>query len=186
MVLCPLIFTSCKKDNDINSKLSMLESDNYFPLSVGNYWKLDYIPRRTIDKTEQLDGINYYRMISEYDTAYYRKSTDGKVYSRTKSTNEILKFDLKASVGDTWTYKVGNSEYTWDVTLTSKTDTIKLNNCTFNNCYRFYYDIPQLADEEYVVWLAPGVGFVEEFYLGGTADRKKILKASINNIEIEF
>lgn len=183
-----MLNVSCKKDNDndIDSKLRMLDSNDYFPLHIGNSWSLDFIPERTISKVENLDGKDYYRLTSEYDTVFYRKSSDGKVYSRTKTTNEILKFDLNANVGDTWTYKSDKSNYTWNVTLTSKSEAVELNSYTFHNCYRFYFDVPQLADEELIILLAPGVGFVEEVYLGGTSDRKILKQVKISGIEIQF
>jgi len=74
----------------------------------------------------------------------------------------------------------------WYATLTSKTDTIHLDNYTFYNCYRFFFDIPMMADDEHVIWLAPDIGFVEETYFGGTADRKKLEAVQIDGVQIEF
>jgi hypothetical protein len=77
-------------------------------------------------------------------------------------------------------------DHAWHVTLFSKDDTVKTGDYTFLNCYRFLFDIPEMADEERVVWLAPGIGFIEEFYPGGTADRKVLTKARIDDVEIAF
>lgn len=182
-----VIITSCEKDNgDINSRIDLLDDNDYFPLHAGDYWELDFIPKRTIVGEIEINGVDYFQQNSEYDTIFYRKTSDGKVYQKTKTGNAILKFDLNAEIGETWTYKFDDSDFIWNATLTSKSETIELDNHTFSNCYRFYFDVPQLADEEHIKWLAPGVGIIEEAYLGGTADRKKLNKAGINGVEIQF
>ena len=181
------MLTSCEKDkSDLDSKIDLLDSNDYFPLHTGDYWELDFIPKRTIDKEIEIDGIDYFQQNSEYGTIFYRKTSDGKIYQKTETGNEILKFDLNAEIGKAWTYKFDGSDFIWNATLTSKNETIELDNHTFFNCYRFYFDVPQLADEEHIIWLAPGVGIVEEASFGGTADRKKLNKAGINGVEIHF
>lgn len=73
-----------------------------------------------------------------------------------------------------------------ECTLISKTESIELNSSTLNNCYRFYFDIPEVADEEHVVWLDPVIGIVEEAYFGGILERRKLSKAKIDGVEVEF
>jgi hypothetical protein len=187
-----LLFTvSCKKDAVFNS------GKDYFPLNVGNYWELSFRGTRTIDQIVNLDGKDYYRMVSvtvwpngstTKDTVYYRKTADGKVYQRDKNTSEILKFDLTASKGKMWHYTTENPIYPlpWNATLQNKTDTVVVNNNTLENCYRYYFDYPQTADEESAIWLAPGIGVVREEWIGGPANRIAITKARINGILKEF
>lgn len=189
-----LILASCVKDAVVDS------SQDYFPLQVGNFWELSIVGTRTIDQTVTLDGKDYYRMVSvrvwpngttSKDTAFYRKSSDGKVYQRgTKSTDEILKFDLTAVVGQPWSYAKDPTRsfnpHPWNVTLNSNIDTTVVKNYTIENCYRYYFDLLQMADDEYNVWLAPGIGIVRERYSGGTPDRIAIKRARINGIERVF
>jgi hypothetical protein len=189
-----VLLASCVKDAVTSTSV------DYFPLQVGNYWNLSSIGTRSIDTIVSLNGINYYRMvhvqvgptgITSRDTTFYRKTTDGKVYERgTKSTDEILKFDLGANSDQTWTYAkdptISINTYPWNATLKSVIDTVQLGNNTIRNCYRYYYDIPQGADEETTIWLAPGIGFVKEFYSGGTIDRKSLTKVRINGIVRQF
>lgn len=185
VILSLLLFISCNKD-DIDSKINMLDTSDYFPLNIGDYHKLDFTPKRTIEKVVEIDGIEYFQQNSDYDTLFYRKTSDGKIYQKTKIQNEVLKFDLNAETGTSWNYKFDGSELIWNATLTSKNETIKVDNYTFENCYEFYYDIPQLADEEHIIRLAPGVGIVEEVYLGGSADRIIIREVKIHGVEIQF
>jgi len=182
-----IINISCEKEKENNpdTKLASIKGAGYLPLEVGNYWKLSNISDKMIDKVVNIGGNDYYRLISE-DTSYLRKTEDEKIFERTKSSDEVLKFDLSAEVGQTWTYKHDNLDNTWYATLSSKNDTIKLDNYTFYNCYRFYFDVPLMIDEEHVIWLAPDIGFVQECYLGGSGDKIKLEKVIINGIDIEF
>jgi len=115
LIICILLSVSCekKKDNNIDSSLDLLTDKGYSPLQVGNYWHLSYLPERRIDTTEEIEGVAYYRMLSDQDTLYYRKSENGKIFRRTKDSDEIVKFDLSAEVGETWTYSSSNSGMVW-------------------------------------------------------------------------
>jgi hypothetical protein len=55
----------------------------------------------------------------------------------------------------------------------------------FENCYKFSYDIAPLADDEHLIWLAPGVGFIEENYSGGNG-QNTLTEVRINGVAIEF
>ncbi len=180
------VFISCENEDDIGSKLELLDNEDYFPLHLGNFWELTKIPKMTIDTNETLDGKNYFRMVTAFDTVYYRKTTDGKVYERTKASDEILKFDLSANADDTWTYHDETFEEGWHVTLVSKTETVELDGVTFENCYRFYFDVPSWADEAHSIWLAPGIGIIEQSFAYGTAGGKVLEKAKIDGVELEF
>jgi hypothetical protein len=171
-------------------------SKDYFPLQVGNYWEFSPYWTDSIDKIEKLDGNDYYRMVSAdcktrsyLDTVYYRKTADGKVYKRSKrTTGDILKFDLAAQVGQTWNYILPGpyQSLPWNATLKSNTDIIPLGNDTIINCYRYFFDIPQMADEEECWLLAPGIGFVVKNNYNGWLGGYKLKKVRINGIVREF
>jgi hypothetical protein len=176
-----MLFTSCQKSLQTGN----LDGD-YFPLQVGNYWEFNFIGTKTIDEIVTLDGKEYFRMVSAYstfrDTTYYRKTSDGKVYSRKLKTAEGLMYDFRAEVKDSW--KNG------DMTITlNKIDGEKdLGTLKLKNCYVFYQD-PKLswADDEYIWWFAPGIGFVYYYALGGVYNQNYILKKSrINGVETTY
>jgi hypothetical protein len=189
-----VLLASCVKDTVLPAAV------DYFPLQVGNYWVLSFGGTSTIDQIVTLNGIDYYRMIHVQvwpnssitkDTAFYRKTADGKVYQRgTKSSDEILKYDFGAASGQTWTYAIDPTTtfnpHPMNVTLVSISDTVRLGNDTIRSSYRYYYDVPQTADEETIVWLAPGIGIVKKVYLGGTSDRIALTKAMINGVVKQF
>jgi hypothetical protein len=184
--------------NEISFKTNNLSipSADYLPLQVGNYWELgDKVTTLTmlIDKIETLSGIDYYRLLLNHkDTLYFRKTADGKVYERGKSATEVLKFDFSVSQGDSWSYAIDpestdalSARFPWNVTFQSKVDTVQRSNYTFQNCYRYYYDQVQEADEEYFWCLAPGIGFVKQTGTGwGISIRVK--KVIINGVEIDY
>ena len=70
--------------------------------------------------------------------------------------NASIKFNFSANVNETWNYN------SYDAKLVSKTDTIIINDKKIYNCFQFYYDVPIMVDEEYSIWLAPGIGFIQE------------------------
>lgn len=179
-----ILFSSCEEeDNDVVLKINSLDQNDYFPMHLGNYWDFSFTSDRFMDITELIDGIYYYRVVTEHDTVFYRKTVDGKVYEKTKRSNEILKFDLNADEGDVW---ICDSENMMNASLISKNETIILDNHTFKNCYKYFFDSPQLVDEEYFIWLAPGVGFIEIQYLGGASTRILLKNVIINGVEIQF
>lgn len=156
LVLISLFFLSISCSKNTDSELNPgSTSDDYFPLETGNYWQWQYFPKIEVIQTKELAGKIYFAMASVNDTVYYRKENN-KVYSRTKNTNEALVFDLGAKVNDTW---ISNS---YTVKLVSKTDSIRIGNTLYTHCYSFFFDIPQIADEEYMIWLAPGIGYIQK------------------------
>lgn len=92
--------TSCSKDKgNIEPNIDILDLTDYFPLHIGNYWELDFLPKRTIAEVKEFDGIYYFQQNSQNDTIFYRKTYDVKVYQKTKGKDEIIRFDLNAEVG---------------------------------------------------------------------------------------
>lgn len=160
-----IFFLSACKEN----KVSLEGLDNfYLPLAVGNYWKIDKVNTRTITETKVFDQKTYYAITSSYDTSYVRNEGD-KIVEYYKGKTSV-RFDLTADVNATWKYR----DYV--VKLTSKTDTITIGGEAIKNCYRFYFDIPAMADDEHAIWLAPGIGFIQQECYGECIGGKNKLK----------
>ncbi|RYU94698.1 hypothetical protein [Emticicia agri] len=156
--------SACKED-----KISLEGLDNvYLPLAVGNYWKIDGVNTRTITETKVFDQKTYYAITSSYDTSYVRNEND-KIIEYYKGKTSV-RFDLTAAVNATWQYR----DYT--VKLISKTESITIGGQTIQNCYRFYMDIPAMADDEHAIWLAPGIGFIQQECYGECIGGKNKLK----------
>jgi len=146
-----LLFSSCSKEEFHSG------SSDYFPLSTGNYWELGNRIRYEVIKEEELKGKKYFLMSMGYDSTWYRVDNE-KVYaiqSRTEHLDEQLMFDFTAREGDSWAF----SDYT--VTLQGTEEKITFQGRVVRNCYLFFVDNPRMADEEYWVWLAPGIGFIQ-------------------------
>ena len=163
-MIVSLFLSACKEN-----KVSLEGLDNfYLPLAVGNYWKIDGKDTRTVTETKVFDLKTYYAITTSYDTSYVRNE-GGKIVEYYKGKTSV-RFDLTADVNDTWQY----GDY--KVTLTSKTETITIGGQKIKNCYRFYFDVPYMADEEHAIWLAPSIGFIQQECLGYCAGGKNKLK----------
>jgi hypothetical protein len=145
-----LYLLSCNKEDE-----KMTLTNNYLPLKSGNYWQLDYTDREEIVGTKIINNKTYYLLQYQNDTSYYRIEND-KIFVIENNQNESVKFNLRANVNDTWNYN------SYKVKLTSKTDIITINGHKIINCYQFFFDVPVMVDEEHSIWLAPGIGFIQE------------------------
>jgi hypothetical protein len=174
-----LILSSCKKE--VTNKVPV--TGDYLPMQVGNYWEIQDFTKYNITGTKIIDFKTYYIFVQQNDTSYYRNDNN-KIYVRRSNTNESVKFDLTANTGETWEFKDGGTS--WNVTLTSKTDTITINNTKIPNCYNFFLDLPQAVDDEHAIWLAPGIGFINMTCGFCAYPSLKLQKARINNTEITF
>lgn len=143
---------------------SAADSNNYFPLAIGAAWKIKSRPLREITDIDTINGKVYYLMESDSgpfsDSIYYHITKEGDVYDSLPRFPSGLLFNMQAAVGETYTW-TGD----WQVTLESKTDTVRLGHYSITDCYRFYIDHLPTADDEYRVYLAPGLGFVQEDYV---------------------
>lgn len=149
-IIACLLLNACK---DEVIPLNELTND-YLPLAVGNYWNLDKYGLRKITETKVFDDKTYYAITQSHDTAYVRNEGD-KIIEYDGGKTSVM-FDLTADANDTWQYR----NYT--VKLISKTEAITLGKQEFKNCYQFYFDIPAAADDERTIWLAPGIGFIQQ------------------------
>lgn len=164
---------SCEKDE----KAITLSSD-YLPLEIGNYWQLDHSEKKEVVSKTILDGKDYYLLRYLNDTSYYRVENN-KVYVIEHTDKESLKFNLSARVNATWNY------HSQTVKLVSKTDTIVINNKKIANCYHFYFDNPIWVDDEHSIWLAPGIGFIQEQCGECPYPFRKLDKAKISGLETD-
>ncbi len=163
---------SCE-NNDIGRQWS------YLPLETGNYWTFSNSFKREITGTEKVHGKEYFVMVSSGDTSFLR-TTKNKVLvlkPGQSSKEEAMMFDIHARVKDKWKFNE------WEITLQNDTASVFIGDSVIRNCKQYYFDIPATADEEYNLWLAPGVGFIQTRCLGecvGTYN--KITAAKIGGV----
>ena len=155
-----------------------LNSTDYFPLQVGNYWAFSNASRRTVERAEVIDGKEYFRVVSDYDTSWYRKA-GGKVFMKRANAQEALRFDLAARQGDKWQFE------SFEVRLINTNESIVLPAETLRNCYHYFFDYPGFIDDEFSVWLAPGIGIVREAAVFGAAPAM-LTEAKIDGTVIFF
>jgi hypothetical protein len=157
-----------------NLRAQGLDTTDYVPLRVGNtytyYQSLPCPPdtvrsrigpwttHRIVDTTI-IDGKKYF--ISEGSSDMVRIDSLNNLIVR-RSGVEQVHYRLNAGVGQSWSYTdtAGDQEYVRNVTMQSRTDTVRVHAGTFTRCLRLYFDIPGSIDDEYTVWLAPHVGTV--------------------------
>jgi hypothetical protein len=154
--LIPIFFLSCDKQDDF-----MIQYETLLPLNKGNYWKIENRSVYQITGVVKIDNKEYYQMKNGEYNNYYRIS-DNKVYVIEFGREEGVKFNLSANLHETWRYTGIDDWDSYVVELESKTDVLTINGQKIENCYRFYFDIPMMAEEEHTIWLAPGIGFVQE------------------------
>lgn len=174
VVSISICLQSCEKDEKI-----VTFSSEYLPLEIGNYWQLDYSEKKEVIGKTTVEGKEYYLLRYLNDTSYYRVE-NGRIYAIEYADNESLKFNLSARVNDTWKY------HSQTVKLISKTDTIVINNKKIANCYHFSFDNPAWIDDEHSIWLAPGIGFIQEQCGECQHPFRKLDKAKISAVETDY
>jgi hypothetical protein len=151
-----------------------LDTTDYVPLRVGNtytYYQSLPCPPDTVERrigpwtthrivdTTIIEGKKYF--ISEGSSDMVRIDSVNNVIVRRSNVEQVY-YRLNAGVGESWSYTetAGGQEYVYNVTMQSRTDTVRVHAGTFGRCLRIYFDIPRSIDDEYTVWLAPNVGAV--------------------------
>jgi hypothetical protein len=170
-----LILSACTKDKQTEVEKEV----EYLPLKEGNYWEFDYYPRREIKGTKSIDGKSFYIMMYESLEFYYRIENN-KVYAKEFGNPVGVKFKFDVKEGDKWNYNG------YEVTLISKSETLKIGSKTLKNCYRFAFDNPEMVDDEHDIILAPDLGFVWQNCGECTQPVSQIIKAKINNRILYF
>lgn len=181
IVLLALI--SCEKDDN---QITSLEKD-YLPLQVGNQWEFELAGTDSIVAITEMNGNgnDYFKFVNdEGTTSYYRKEGE-RIYVKLSSSEstEEMKFNLSADVDETWEYGPGY------VTLVSRNATITIGDKQIEGCLQFNFHNNDLIDYGYTIWLAPGIGFIQqtcqECY--GTAfSTMQLEEALVNDKLIEF
>ncbi len=157
--------SSCKKD-EAESPVYYNESDDFFPLKIGNKW---FYPFKTteVKGMKTINNKEYFEIATTYQLSqnpspfieYYRKTDDGKVYTMNNFTeNEYVIYDFNIPEDHSWIYNDGDSE--WKVTNTASYETFVLNSTRADNCRQFDYDLIEAVDDEHLIVLAPGIGKV--------------------------
>ncbi|MEL7147334.1 MAG: hypothetical protein AAFO69_13255 [Bacteroidota bacterium] len=160
-------------------------TEGLFPLNVGDYRDFGILSIMTVEDTVMKNDRSYFRVSTENGpTEFFREAND-KVYrlGDRNGENEVLFYDFALEEGSSWTYKTTEDGFEWTVTLVSKTETFTKGDFVFENCHVFYYDVPEIIDEETTHWLAPGVGLVRVVGQVGVID---VVKASVDGQELEF
>ncbi len=176
-----LVFLSCEKDNSTKVELS----GDYFPLKVGNYWNFELAGKYLVSETQMVNGVKYFRIITDSGTAMLYRNHDNKIFTKESSldNSEVMKFDLTAKVNDTWTYGNGN------VTLINRNATVTIGEMQIDSCLQFNFHNENLIDYGYSIWLAPGIGLIQQTCqecFGSSFETMKLVKVNINNQETEF
>ncbi len=149
---------------------------NYFPLSLGNryHWygssncppyhaDTVYSKGWAVIDTLSINGKPYYRyplLYWGFDTV--RVDSAGNVLFHYLGEDRLY-YKMDAAVGETWQVVLPIFDYepdTFNVTMRSRTDTIRTHLGTFYNCLQIYFDWPKGIDDEHTHWLAPGVGLI--------------------------
>lgn len=161
-------------------------------MNVGDSWS--YKSRK--EEVKGLKTINntvYFEVQSDYyhaDTVnysykyYYRTASFGKVYQYNAEANtEFLLFNFMVPVNHSWTSPSGT--YSWHITNATNTKVVNIGHTQLTNCREFVYDIPEAADDEHGIVLAPGIGRIINFsFAWGFADTLR--SAHVNGVDYHF
>jgi len=184
LLVISLIITtlvSCEKDD--NQRINLKE--NYFPLKIGNQWNFEIAGKDSIIDITKVNGIDYYEFVNDNGTTSYYRKQDNRIYVKSSSTEskEEMKFDLAANIDNTWAFGAGY------VTLVSRSATIRIGDTQIDSCLQFNFHNKDLIDYGFSIWLAPGIGFIQQTCqecFGSAFETLKLEKAMINEQLIEF
>ena len=150
---------------------------NYFPLSIGNWWRYQdvyvaepYFTDTTfVFDTLSINNILYYTVgTNPLYPNHFRYDSIGNVYISLNDSTEQIRYKFDLMEGDTFMYVHPIWPETTVVTVISTTDTLWTNAGFFSECIQLYVDILGSWDEEFSIWFAPDVGIVRKYYGFGT------------------
>jgi hypothetical protein len=184
LLLINLVITvliSCKKED--NQRINL--DKDYFPLQIGNLWNFELAGKDSIIALANVKGIDYYEFVNDYGTTYYCRKQDNRIYIKSFWTDskEEMKFDLAANIGETWAFGAGY------VTLVSRNATVTIGDTQIDSCLQFNFHNKDLIDYGSSIWLAPGIGFIQQTCqecFGSAFETIKLETAKINEQLFEF
>jgi len=175
LILMMAVVVGCHYDS-ITYEIPMTK--NYLPLEVGNYWNFKTTGgsptqvdlHREVVSLVTINNNQYYLLVNSLldanqvykDSTYYRIEDNGFVYTYRKSQPDFEEnpFRLNGTNHDTWTFPMQGKDQT-QMTLTF--GSLWLGNVEIADCKSYFFNVPKIADEEYTITLAPGIGFVKEY-----------------------
>ena len=129
-VLAIAFFTSCKKSNGEKTKLLTSPSESFFPLQIGNYWRINDQNYSEVKDTLTIKGELYYQVSSltggdAFGENYYRINQDQELISTSPRYPDYRYTHAKfnANLGDTFQTLGDKSVNDYKVTVVEKTDT---------------------------------------------------------------
>jgi hypothetical protein len=152
-----LIMVSCIRNENDSSSLKMKE-DSYFPLHIGDYWKIDDQNKTEVKDTVRIDGKLFYQLYSivggdATSTVYFRLDEDNNLiegYPEDPSAQYLhAKFD--AAVGETFYTLNDKTINDYLVTVKSKSDSSMV--FEFDMVYH-----PNLKGQKHTVEYIKGIG----------------------------
>ena len=159
LLLLTLFFISCNDEgNEITTPYEIDETLGYLPLKVDNSWhyKSEQSYEETVKIISQFElNNNLYYIISVLgehsypDTIRFEENKVWKIFGN----KEILWFDFNLEDKSEYQYKNYNVRVERGISVDTYYG-------EFVNCVGYYFDIPEIADEEMGFVFAKGVGVV--------------------------
>jgi hypothetical protein len=159
-----------------------------FPLSVGNYWQYKYdspdsgnADYKLITDTVSIDGKKYFILETQIGNnvseRLLRKDINGNIWRYNQNENkEYLWFDFSVPDSSFYYCRLNENADNLKVQVFHNIN-IETFAGVFDNCFEFFFDIPEYFDEEQWFVFAPNVGIVKEQFSSVT---KLLSSASIN------
>lgn len=172
LALFVILFSCHSEDIDIADP----EDLEYFPLAVGSRWEYEPLDTTvstfisgtfTITGVEVRGGHEYFVMVQDFETNYtsisdtvlYRVDSRGFVFKISSfDTRERNIFRLGASNGYKWTIENAPEK---DLIVTATYQDKIVNNELIPDCKDFYFNSPEIFDEEHSYVLAKGIGIIQ-------------------------
>lgn len=172
------------------SPFSTFAQNNHdmFPSSVGNYWQYKYgspdsgkADYKLITDTTSIDGKKYFIIETQIGTnvseRLLRKDNDGNIWQYNEKENKAyLWFDFSVPDSSFYYCQLNENADSFKVKVFHNIN-IETFAGTFENCFEFFFDIPEYFDEEQWFVFAPNVGIVKIQYASVS---QLISSASIN------
>ena len=186
----------------MSATLSFDTRTEYFPIELGNTWTYKYwdiveegIPtQRIISDSVLIDNKAYYELT--YRDKYtagshllFRADSIGRIFLRSGSKDKLW-FDFTLS--DSSKYKYIRAQDDTMIVLVRKNQTVQTSLAEFTNCTVFYFDNPNVYDDDIAYYFAPSIGIIKIRHshwarelLAGYYFPKDSIKVSVENKEIK-